>query len=68
LDFISALRKGIFCALGTGMVDFSGLLRELRAESFSGPIIVEQDRDPRSAKTPLEDAKKRLRFLIELGY
>jgi len=68
MGFPAALKEGIFCPLGTGMVDFASLLTALDTHAFSGPSTVEQDRDPRSPQTPLEDAKTSLQFLTALGY
>ena len=38
-----AWKRGIFCALGDGVVDFKGVVAELRTHGYDGWMIVEQD-------------------------
>jgi inosose dehydratase len=42
-DYFTALRRGVFCELGKGSVDFPKLLRWLRAREYEGYVLVEQD-------------------------
>ncbi len=57
LTFLEAVREGLFCPLGDGLVDFPTLIQELRAQGYRGWIVVEQDVDPRRPDVdPLRDA------------
>jgi inosose dehydratase len=42
-DYFESVRRGVFCELGKGEVDFPAIVSELRARSFEGWIVVEQD-------------------------
>jgi len=66
LDYVSAVRRGIFCELGRGSVDFETILDELRRSSYDGWIVVEQDVLP-SMGTPAESAARNRAFLRTLG-
>ena len=46
IGYLEAIRRGVFCELGKGAVDFRSVLEELRNYSFHGWAIVEQDIDP----------------------
>jgi inosose dehydratase len=62
-----AWKKGVFCALGTGAVDFARFTRMLRDRKYRGLVIVEQDVVPdaqgRLVPDPFECAKASRRFL-----
>ena len=45
VDFIEAVRRGVFCELGDGAVDFPKVIDGLTANGFTGWAIVEQDTD-----------------------
>ncbi|MDH3753994.1 MAG: sugar phosphate isomerase/epimerase [Acidimicrobiia bacterium] len=64
--FFDAVALGVFCPVGTGVVDFGALAAEL-ANGFDGPGTIEQDRDFRSQTTALEDARASLEYLRGLG-
>ncbi len=53
---LEAWRRGIFCELGAGDVDLDGFFAELRGSGYSGWIVVEQDRIPRSDEQLAESA------------
>jgi inosose dehydratase len=38
-----AWKRGVFCPLGEGVVDFPGLVEALRSNGYEGWLIVEQD-------------------------
>lgn len=38
-----ALRRGVFCPLGDGEVDFDGVMRTLREHDYAGWLVIEQD-------------------------
>ncbi|HET8645954.1 MAG TPA: TIM barrel protein, partial [Vicinamibacteria bacterium] len=44
-----AWRRGVFCPLGEGVVDFPGVVSALRARGYDGWLIVEQDVVPDAA-------------------
>ena len=65
-DYQTAIRHGVFCELGKGAVDFTGLLEALGRREYSGWIVVEQDVLP-SMGSPLESARRNREYLRTLG-
>ena len=67
--YLEALRHGIFCELGKGMVDFPAVLRWLKASGYAGYVLVEQDILP-GMGTPAESARRNREYLrsIESNY
>jgi inosose dehydratase len=65
-DYHTAVRRGIFCELGRGMVPFAGVLAALRARDYAGWIVVEQDVLP-GLGTPAASAARNREYLRELG-
>jgi inosose dehydratase len=65
-DYHTAVRRGIFCELGRGMVPFAGVLSALRARDYAGWIVVEQDVLP-GLGTPAASAARNRAYLRELG-
>lgn len=65
-DYQTALRHGLFCELGQGVVDFPALLQALDAAGYRGWGVVEQDVLP-SMGMPLESAKRNRTYLASLG-
>jgi inosose dehydratase len=65
-DYARAVREGIFCELGRGSVDLSGVLGVLREAGYDGWLVVEQDVLP-SMGTPAESAARNRAFLHTLG-
>jgi len=65
-DYLTAIRRGLFCELGRGSVDFEGVIGELRAMAYDGWIVVEQDVLP-SLGTPFASADRNRQFLATLG-
>jgi inosose dehydratase len=47
VGFLDAVRRGVFCELGQGAVDFPKIIEGLTASGYSGWAIVEQDTDAR---------------------
>jgi inosose dehydratase len=43
LDYETGVRRGVFCPLGQGMVDFAGVFGLLQRHRYDGWLIVEQD-------------------------
>lgn len=64
-----AWKRGIFCALGQGVVDFKGVYAALARHSYDGWLIVEQDVVPdasgRLHPDPTESARASRKFLQE---
>jgi inosose dehydratase len=65
-DYFESVRRGIFCELGRGDVDFTGVLAELDRIGYGGWIVVEQDVLP-GMGSPAESATRNRAFLRELG-
>ena len=65
-DYFEAVRRGVFCELGQGSVDFSALVGELRRQNYAGWIVVEQDVLP-GLGTPAESAARNRAFLRTVG-
>jgi inosose dehydratase len=65
--FYDACAAGVFCTLGDGCVDFLALKLALEETNFSGWGTVEQDRDPKGARSTLADATANLKYLKSVG-
>ena len=65
-DYQAAIRGGVFCELGKGVVDFPALLDALRKRAYAGWIVVEQDVLP-SLGSPLDSARRNREYLRTLG-
>ena len=63
IDFDTAVRMGVFCPLGNGIIDFKKVYKNLDEISYSGYATIEQDIDPTEGLNPLEYAKKSLAYL-----
>ncbi len=67
LTFAEAVREGLFCPLGDGLIDFPLLIQQLRAQDYRGWIVVEQDVDPnRPGVDPLRDALRSRTYLGQI--
>jgi inosose dehydratase len=59
IPYLDAVRMGVFCELGQGGVDLSGVIRELTAAGFDGWAVFEQDVDTsQPGCNPLESARR----------
>ena len=65
-DYTEAVRRGIFCELGEGSVDFAAVLTFLTEQGYQGWITVEQDVLP-GMGTPRESARRNREYLRSLG-
>lgn len=65
-DYFEAVRRGVFCELGKGTVDFQAVADELRHRNYTGWIVVEQDVLP-GLGTPAESAARNRAFLQSVG-
>jgi inosose dehydratase len=66
VDYFEAVRRGVFCELGQGCVDFPALTYALVQSGYSGWIVVEQDVLP-GMGTPKESAARNRAYIRELG-
>ena len=66
LDGPAGVGKGVFCELGTGAIDFSGVLRTLQDIGYEGWIVVEQDVLP-GMGSPQESAARNRAYLRSIG-
>jgi inosose dehydratase len=64
--FWEAVAAGAFCPIGTGSVDFAGVLGALRAAGYDGWATIEQDRVPGSGD-PVADVRRSAAHLARLG-
>ncbi len=64
--YFQALRQGVFCELGRGCVDFPGVLRWLKATSYNGFVLVEQDVLP-GLGSPKESARRNRDYLRSIA-
>jgi inosose dehydratase len=67
LSFYQAVARGIFRPLGEGSVDFAAVSARLAELGYSGWATVEQDRLPDDSSAPVDEARRSLQFLREIG-
>ena len=65
-DYFESVRRGIFCELGKGEVNFPALLAELERMGYTGWGVVEQDVLP-GMGMPKESALRNRQYLRGLG-
>ena len=65
-DYFTALRHGVFCELGRGLVPFGAVVAWLRARNYDGWIVVEQDILP-GMGSPKASAERNRAFLSTIG-
>lgn len=65
-DYFTAIRHGVYCELGKGSVDFPAVIKALRADNYSGWIVVEQDVLP-GMGAPLDSARRNRTYLQTIG-
>lgn len=61
-NYFQALRRGVFCELGQGCVDFPAVLRWLKDHDYAGYTLVEQDVLP-GMGSPRESARRNREYL-----
>ena len=66
LTFWQAIAAGVFCPLGSGIVDFGAVATALRHISYEGFATIEQDRLPGSG-APLDDLRQCISALHRAG-
>jgi inosose dehydratase len=65
-DYFAAVRQGVFCELGQGVVAFPEILSRLEAQLYSGWLLIEQDVLP-GLGTPKESARRNREYLRSIG-
>ena len=65
-DYFEAVRRGVFCELGQGCVDFTAVLNWLTERNYDGWAIVEQDVLP-GMGSPKESALRNREYLRAKG-
>jgi inosose dehydratase len=65
-DYFEAVRRGIFCELGHGSVDFPAMATALAARGYGGWVVVEQDVLP-GMGTPAASARRNREYLHSIG-
>ncbi len=65
-DYFKSVGNGVFCELGKGAVDFPAIVSELKAQNYSGWIVVEQDVLP-GMGNPKVCAERNRNYLKSLG-
>jgi inosose dehydratase len=66
-DYFTSIRRGVFCELGKGRVDFPALLRWLSTQDYKGYCLVEQDILPGTG-TPRESARRSREYLHSIEF
>lgn len=67
IDFDRAVALGVFCRLGSGMVDFPAFRGALEEAGYDGAGTVEQDVEPSAILNPIADATGSLAYLKSVG-
>jgi inosose dehydratase len=65
-DYFESVRRGVFCPLGKGEVDFPSIVKELKRLKYTDWIVVEQDVLP-GMGDPKSCALENRRFLKGMG-
>lgn len=65
-DYFEAIRRGVFCELGQGCVDFPVVLNRLKQQGYDGWVVVEQDVLP-GMGSPKESARRNREYLRANG-
>lgn len=65
-DYFDALKKGVFCELGKGNVDFKSIVKHLKNNGYEDWIVVEQDILP-GMGNPKKCAKANREYIKSLG-
>ena len=65
-DYFTAIRRGIFCELGQGSVDFPAVRRWLETHAYAGIVTVEQDILP-GMGSPYQSAVRSREYLRGIG-
>ncbi|HZR42952.1 MAG TPA: xylose isomerase, partial [Ktedonobacteraceae bacterium] len=66
-DYFTALRHGVFCELGKGIVPFAAVAQWLHTQTYHGWIVVEQDVLP-GMGSPKASAQRNREYLRTIGF
>ena len=67
VGFLEAVRRGVFCELGEGVINLKQVIQDLSAVGYSDWAIVEQDVDTRSSDVkPFESARRSREYLRDV--
>jgi inosose dehydratase len=61
LSFVEAVKAGVFCTPGAGVIDFDPVIAALREVGYSGWAVVEAEQDP-AVHNPYEVSKRARAF------
>ncbi|KAB1644939.1 sugar phosphate isomerase/epimerase family protein [Gulosibacter chungangensis] len=71
IDFLAAIREGLFCSLGTGDLDIPAILRTLERAAYEGWVVLEQDAMlqavPAPGTGPINGVRQSLEYLRGLA-
>lgn len=67
IDFDTAVSNGVFVPLGSGMIDFKKIYKNLLEINYNGFATIEQDIDPTLGIDAIEYAKKSLSYLSQFN-
>ncbi len=67
-SFWEAVGEGVFCPIGTGMVDFPAVAAALRDTGYGGSATIEQDGDAHQAEHALRDLRTSVAALGRAGF
>lgn len=68
IPYLDAIRMGVFCELGEGGVDLTGVIQQLRAAGFNGWAVFEQDVDTsQPGCNPVESATRSRVYLQKVA-
>jgi inosose dehydratase len=67
-NYFESVEAGVFCPLGEGMVDFTGVMQSLIDRGYSGWAVVEQDILTEDDSIPLRYACANRDYLRRLGF
>ena len=65
-DYFESVRRGVFCELGLGGVNFPAIIDLLHSRGYDGWVVVEQDMIP-GLGSGLENAQRNRQYLKSLG-
>jgi inosose dehydratase len=68
IPYLDAIRMGVFCELGEGGVNLTGVIQQLKAAGFSGWAVFEQDVDTsQPGCNPVESATRSRAYLQKIA-
>lgn len=68
IGFWEACKKGVMCPIGEGCVNYPAVHEILKKMDYNGWIVIEQERDPKTAGTSLDDVRKSILHLEDSGF